>query len=270
MKALISISSFVLIIIVVFPFYASCSYQRTKKIVSINRTDSLYIDRLKLTLIGEQLYPRESKPNNLRRILDEKVLLLFESGMYAYCFYNKTQETNFLTGSFWGNLLPKHLNQSYYNLTEESRYKRIDYTDGPFLTGFYSAEDSIVLHTADLKRFENKKTSEVYVNYCSISDTLFEFNNISVGDSLEKLLYEFHIPDFFSSKEKFNLVLMDATSQINNAWYINFPDHYSNYTNALVLSFEKNKLVRIQYVQSEYVEYIFKNKNILTRDIHYN
>ena len=63
---------------------------------------------------------------------------------------------------------------------------------------------------------------------------------------------------------------MDATSQINNAWYINFPDHYSNYTNALVLSFEKNKLVRIQYVQSEYVEYIFKNKNILTRDIHYN
>ena len=109
-----------------------------------------------------------------------------------------------------------------------------------------------------------------HVHYLSTSDTLLKINRtISVRKELDNVLSDLKIPNTFINKSDFELVLMGATNQIDNAWYNNFPDHYSEYSVAIILSIKNNKISKIEYLDLEYIDYVFKQKSISTKDIHY-
>jgi hypothetical protein len=262
-----------LITILFFNTLISCNTQINEVSNSIVK-DTLRIKYLDTILIGKQMFPSTIDTNYLKHLVNEKVLLSFKSGNYYYVFFNKNDKINFLSSSYWGKLAVKYLNSTGVDSSKHSYFTMIDYSDGPFLTGFYNLKDSIIITGSNLKRSYLKGKKQVQVNYFCTSDTLLKFNNLfSVGSDIKNVVTKLKIPfdhNFIKQNGDLKIVLMEATSLIDNAWYSSInPDCYSDYSNAIVLSFIENKLVQIQYLDLEYTYYIFRQKNVSTKDIHY-
>lgn len=254
-----------ILIVLVYTFsLMSCNNLKTRTTTKSAIADTLVIGYLDLKMVGKQLTPLATGVNNFDSLSKARILLFFESDDYFFCFYNKKRAPDFLSNSYWNRQIPKYLS-SQIGLTT------IDYTDGPFLTGFYNAKDSIVLHTRDWKAFDRKVIDNAYINYCSITNDAFKLNNdISVGEASKAVLAKLKIKDSFEEKDNYHLVLMKATGQIDNAWYKHWPEHFSDDTNAIVLSFKEEKLICIQYFDFENSEYVFKKTDIFTKAIHYH
>ena len=246
---------------------SSCKHiDNNKKLNTSNKVDTLKIGYLDTLLIGKQLYPSKVS----KGLLNDKILLLFKSNNYYYAFYNRVNNDSLLSAIYWQKLIPKYIDFSLEDgLLSYSRFNKVNYYD-PFLTGFYNSKDSIVTAGFDLgvKDLQNRK--KIDVNYLSTSDTLLKVNqNISVGKSLDNILIDLDFPYEFKKEKDFELVLMEATSQVNNVWYNNFPNHYTDYSIAVILSIKDSKISKIQYLNLEYIDYVFKQKRIFTKDIHY-
>jgi len=266
-----------IITVCVLVFLTSCRNIKEDKMSSTsietnaNEVDTLKIEYSDTILVGKKLFPITPDSNKLKDILNENILLVFESGNYYYIFHNKIKKLDFLSSKYWEQLMPKYVNFKIEDgLLSYSRFSKVSYHD-PFLTAFYNSEDSIIIQGYDLNREYLLSQNEFSVSYFSTSDTLFKLNNnISVGKSLEDVLLELQTPNFLKPKTEFNLVLMEATTQIDNAWYNNYPENYSDYSVTVILSIRNNKLIRIQYLDLEYIDYIFKQKSISTSDVHYH
>ncbi|MFO8021850.1 MAG: hypothetical protein R6U65_05230 [Perlabentimonas sp.] len=245
------------------------------KISNYNGKDTLRIEYADTILIGKQIFPSILNTNHLKQLVDERVLLTFESGNYYYVFFNKKEKINFLSTTYWDKLTPKYLNSSDVDNFNYSRFTMVDYSDGPFLTGFYNLKDSIIVTGSNLERSYIKDKDRIQVNYFSTSDTLLKLNDlISVGYKARDVITELQIPldhNLLKQKGDFKIALMVATSLIDNAWYSRInPDCCLDYSVTIVLSFTDNKLVQIQYLDLEYIYYVFRQKDVLTNDIHYH
>ncbi|MBK7682332.1 MAG: hypothetical protein IPJ26_07610 [Bacteroidetes bacterium] len=198
-------------------------------------------------------------------------MLSFESGNYYYLFYNKKNKLEILSSTYWDQQMPKYINFKIEDgLLSYTRFIKVDYYD-PFLTGFYNSKDSIIVQLSNLRDIDLENKDQLFVNYFSTTDTLIKLNkNISVGHSLEDMLFKLQIANYFNRKKDVELVLMETTTQVDNAWYKKYPDNCSEFSISVVLSIKNNKLTRIQYFNLEYIDYVFKQKNVLTKDIHYH
>lgn len=249
-------------------FLSSCGNIQKNKTpdISFNKADTLKIGYSDTLLIGKQLFPTELSED----LINDRVLLLFESNDYYYAFYNAKKENNFLSPQYWNQLTSKYIDFSIEDdLFSYTRFIKVDYYGGPFTTGFYNSKDSIITNKVDCEVFELQKKLNVY--HLSTSDTLLKVNNnISVGKSLDDVLFELEIPNTFIQKKDFELVLMEATTQIDNVWYNDFPDYCSDSSVTVILSVKNRKISRIQYLDLEYIDYVFKQKSISTKDIHYH
>jgi len=244
-----------------------------KKISNSNGKDKLIIeyDDTVLILIGEQIFPSTLDTNHLKHLVDERVLLIFESGNYYYVFFNRNEKINFLSDTYWRKLTPKYLNLSDCDSSNHFRFTKIEYSDAPFLTGFYNLTDSIIVPTSELRRKGLKNIDQLRANYFSTSDTLLKLNEaVSVGFEVKDVVTELQIlsdPNLLKQKGDFKIALIEATSLINNAGYSRI--NYLDCSGTIVLSFVDNKLIQIQYLDWEYIYYIFRQKNVLTKDILY-
>lgn len=254
-------------------FLTACVGVQNEKIPSStsNTVDALKIGYSDTSLIGKKLFPVTTDSNKLKNLLNEKVLLSFESYNYYYNFYNKKNKLDILSKKYWNQLMPQYVDFSVDDgLLSYSRFNKVNYYD-PFLTGFYNSKDSIIISGFDLGIKDLQNKDRFQVNYFSTYDTLFKLsNNILVGKSLDNVLFELQVPNSIKQKTEFNLVLMEATTQIDNAWYNSYPDYCSDYSVTVILSIKNNKLTRIQYLDLEYIDYIFKQKSVSTSDIHYH
>lgn len=257
---------FLLSLIILFSFCGNSHFVTTE---NPNKEDTLNIDYIHTVIIGKQLYPKSKDLNNSKQLIDRKMLLCFESGRYRFVFYNKIKQPIFLSSIYWSEQVQNYLKKRFYIDTSETRLKKVVYTDGPYLTGFYDIKDSIILSSSDLRRFESGNENIISVKCFSTENNLINLDGIVVGNKMEKILSILDINNIFRSKDSFELVLMGATAQVNNAWYKIYPEVYSRDTNCIVLSFENKKLVRIQYFDFESTEYIFKKEKVSTKKIHY-
>lgn len=230
--------------------------------------DTLKIGYLDTLLIGKQLFPTSKELREPKELLNDDLLLFFESNSYYFAFYNREKKNDFLIAHYWDQLISEYIDFSVEDgLLSYSRFTKVNYND-PFLIGFYNSKDSII--TAKFDVGASNFQDQFHVHYLSTSDTLLKINKtISVRKKLDNILSDLKIPNTFIKKSDFELVLMEATTQIDNAWYNDFPDHCSDYSVAIILSIKNNKISRIEYLDLEYIDYVFKQKSISTKDIHY-
>ncbi len=262
----------ILILIISFFSLFSCDGQRLKQDQVFNKLDTLkivYGDTL--FLVGKQLFPTKTDAIGKNNIDSLSVSLFFQSGNYYYVFYKK-KLPDFLSYDYWNKLLPKYINFSFEDGVHPyyQDYIKVNYYS-PYLTGFYNSNDSIIINGDwEIKELQNKHQLEV--KYFSTSDTLLKLDkNIAVGADLANILPELNLPINFKPNESFELVLMEATFEITNVRYNRCFDCYlKDIPNAVVLSIKKHKLVRIQFNDSEFTEYLLKKKNISTKDVNYN
>lgn len=254
----------VLVFLVLIAF-ASCS-PIVNSDAKTSKNDTLLIKYLDSFLIGEQIFPLKTDSNNFKDLVDDKVLLCFESEYYYFCFYNVKAEVDFLHNSYWNKEIPGYLNQIDSGTLNSSNFIRVDYTDGPFLTGFYNSKDSIIVLSADLRENDLNNLNELRVSYFSTNDTN---SDGLIYSRIKNVISELRISDRFQQQTKYKVVLMEATSLVNNAWYNSCQDCYAEFSNSVVLSMIGNKIIQIQFLDSEYIDYLFKKKDINTEDIHY-
>lgn len=231
----------------------------------LNNPDTLKMRYADTFLTGNLLLPVQLSKD----LTENNVLLLFNSGNNYYIFLNRAKKNNFLSPNDWGIQMKKYVDFSISDgRFSFSRFSKVDYYL-PFLTGFYNSKDSIIITGSDLNRSDLEKMKEFQLNYFSTCDTLFKLNkNISVGKCLEDVLFELQIPNYFDQSNEVNLFLMEATNQIDNAWYNQYPAICTNNTVVVILSIEKNKITRIKYLNSDYIECIVRPNSFSTRDIH--
>src|SRR5690625_1811227 len=223
-------------------FVSSCGNIQKNRIYNnrYNKVDTLKIGYSDTLIIGKQLFPTKVS----KELLNDSVLLLFQVKNNYYAFYNSKKKDDFLSSFYWDQLMSKYLDFSVEDsLLSYSRFIKVDYYD-PFLTGFYNSRDSIITSKFDLKAIDSQDL--FHVKYFSTTDTLLMVNkNISVGKSVDEVLFELKIPNTFNPKRDFELVLMKATTQIDNAWYNDFPEYSSDYSVTVILSVKNSKLSRI-------------------------
>lgn len=227
--------------------------------------DTLLIQSLDTFLVGKQVFPLKTDSGNSKDFVDDTILLCFESDYYYYCFYNKKAGIDFLSNSYWNKKIPRYLDQVDNSNLNGLKFKRIDYTDGPFLTGFYNSKDSIIVLTAELRKRELKNLNELRVSYFSTNDT---YSQGFISSRVKNIISELRIPSRFQQQAEYKVVLMEATSLVNNAWYNSYRECYSEFSNAIVLSMIGNEILRIQFLDSEYIDYLFKKKDVKTEYIH--
>ncbi len=266
-------TSYLLIVILFVETLLHCSFQK-KQTSCLNGKDTLRIRYSDTILVGKQVFPLVADTNSIKHLINERVLLTFESRDYYYVFFNKKEEIFFLSSTYWEKLIPKYLNSLDVDRSNSSKYIEVEYSDGPFLTGFYNLTDSIIVLTSELKRKELKNTKKLHLYYFSTYSTLLKLKEfVAIGSKIEEVIKKLQIPsptNLLRKKKDFKVILMEATSFIDNAWYNRIlPNCYSDYSITIVLSFSNDKLVQIKYLDIEYIGYIFKQKNVLTKDIHY-
>lgn len=252
-----------------FVYFSSCIETQKENIIVTNSKalDTLEIGYLNKILVGKRLFPAKDSKD----ILDNQILLFFKSENHYFAFYNKKKEVKILSTSYWEHFVPAYINFSIEDgLLSYTRFNKIDYFD-PYLTGFYNSKDSIIITGSNLDIKDLHSKNQLRMKYLSISDTLISLDkNIKVGKSIDSILIELGIPNNINLEQNSELVLMEATSVINNAWYNDFPEYSTDYTVGVILSILNNKISRIQYIDSEYLDLIFSQRNISTEDIHYH
>lgn len=229
--------------------------------------DTLRISYLDTLLVGKQLFPTSKELREPMKLFNDDLLLFFESNTYYYAFYNKEKKNDFLNTYYWNQLVLKYIDFSGEDgLLSDSRFTKVSYND-PFLIGFYNSKDSIV--TAKFDVSVSNFQDQFHIHYLSTSDSLLRINKIiSVGKKLDTVLSDLKIPNTFIKKSDFKLVLMEATTQIGNVWFSDFPNDCSDYSIAIILSIKNNKISRIEYLDLEYMDYVFKQKSVSTKDIY--
>lgn len=262
-----------ILVAITFSSIISCSPNKVNETFEndVHYYDTLKIPYLDTFLLGHQIFPNIKKTNEVKNELSEKILLTFLSGGYYYIFFNKNK-IDFLTSTYWDMHLVEYMNYSDSNNLIRSRFDRLDYTDGPFLTGFYNPTDSIIVTTSSLIKTDLDNVKKISVRYFSTSDTLLKLKeNISVGVDLKSTIEGLNIPvipELSKQEGDFKIVLLEATSQVKNAWYNNINDCCSDYSVSVILSFKGNKLFRIEYLDYENMDDVFKQNNITVKDIH--
>lgn len=261
---------YILFVIWIIIFSACESSQNSK--TSFDDKDTLKIGYIDTVLIGEMIFPKSLDSNKLSELKEVDVLLIFKSGDYCYVFFNESK-SDFLFNSYWDKLAAE-----YYSFLESDSISsphliRVDYSEGPFLSGLYSKNDSIITFTADLRKANSRSLDKLRVRYFSTQDTIIEiYDKINVGSSLETAISNLKVPiidEKYHSSGDVNIVLMNATSLIDNAWYLELNSNCCpDYTTAINLSFKKNKLRQIQYLDYEYIQYLFQKEKVTTKDIH--
>lgn len=257
----------ILVVIWLVIFFA-CNESHNSK-TSYHSNDTLNIGYLDTILTGERIFPMSHDSSKLSQLIDAKVLLVFKSEDYYYVFVNENK-FDFVSNSYWDKLALKYFDA---DSNKSSHFTRIDYSDGPFLSGLYSEKDSIITYTADLRKRSLNSLNDLRVRYFSTKDTLLKINDkVKVGNRLVSAFSDLNIPindNNYRSIGNVNIVLMKATSLIDNAWYTQLaPDCCPEYTTAINLAFKDNKLRQIQYLDYEYIPYLFKKKRVTTKDIH--
>ena len=254
-----------------FLYFLSLFGELQKK--EIYTDNSIELDTLKISysdtvLIGKKIFPTCRELRKPKELINDNLLMFFQSNNYYFAFYNREKKNDFLTAHYWDQLISKYIDFSDEDsLLSYSRFIKVNYND-PFLIGFYNSKDSIITAKFDVgvRDFQD----QFHIHYLSTSDTLLKINkNILVRKKIDNILSDLKIPNTFIKKSDFKLVLMEATTQIDNAWYKDYPDHCSDYSVAIILSIKNNKISRIEYLDLEYIDYVFKQKSISTKDIHY-
>lgn len=228
-----------------------------------NTTDTLKIDYLKMNIIGHRLVPKKNK-TDYERLRNGNLLLLFESDYKFYAFYNKEKSIKLLTSAYWSQLMFNHIFlKNKDSLIYYPRFVKVEYND-PYLTGFYSKSDSIIVGKGRLRK------SELQLNYVYTNDSLLILDRtINIGSSANDVLNKLELSEDMILKDNFELVLMEATNQVSNAWYNSFPNLHSDFSSIVMMKFSDGHLQSINYLDGEYADYVFRNKTINTRDIHY-
>lgn len=239
--------------------------------------ESVNIDTLKVRhfdtyMLGRQLFPSEVDLKLINNLIDQEILLVFESGRHIFMFYNRNKKPNYLSTSYWNEQVCLTLNRYFYSRNNVNKLNRVDYLDGPYLTGFYGKTDSILVHTSDIKRFESKISNKIYVNYFSTKKTSFKLGNICIGITSNDLLSKLggaQIKDLGTRKGIYYLIIMQATTKLNNAWFANYPNLLNDDTNAIIFTLKDNKLARIEFCDFESAEHLFRKEIVNTNKIHY-
>lgn len=234
--------------------------------------NTLRIGYLDTTLCGERIFPISHDSIKLGQLNDAKVFLVFKSDDYYYVLLN-ANKFDFLSNSYWDKLAFEYFRSFEGDSIRSSHLTRIDYSDGPFLSGLYSEKDSIITYTADLRKVDSSSRNKFSVRYFSTNDTLMIISDkVKVGSSLENTFSSLGIPindNNYQSINDVNIVLMKATSLIDDAWYLQLNSNCCpDYTAAINLTFKKNELRQIQYLDYEYIPYLFQKKKVTTKDIH--
>lgn len=233
-----------------------------------NKIDTLKIKYADTAFVfkGKQIYPKNTSTSNLDRLMKKEVLLFFKSDNYYFVFYNKMSQLDFLSDMYWSKSVPKYINYSV-NLNL-NRFQKVNYSDGPFLTGLYNSKDSIIVMNNNLSQKDFENSNLLPISYFSTTDTLLKLgNNISVGDSLKKVLTKLKIPNNFKPQKEFKLILRVATNQVKNKWFKRYPKNVSNFSYTVILSIRDSKLSSIKFIDLEYFQYVLMKKNIFTKDI---
>jgi len=259
---------FILISILTVYLFASCKSEGLKNVntqmdlLENNQLDTLKIGYLDTILTGKQLFPQKADSIYLDKFIKEDILLVFESGEYLFVFYNSNKIIDFLSANYWQYCIPKYINKIQGGMLNNSYLNRIDYSEGPYITGLYSVKDSIIAATSDFKNSNYSKKQKLRITYFSTSDSILKLNeNISVGSNYVDVINEIKLSKFNTNKNK--IVLLNATSLINNAWYIGRdPKCYMGYSDVVILSFRDKHLVEVKYLDFEKLEYVFKKIDI--------
>ena len=233
--------------------------------LKIGYSDTNVSDKI---IVGTLIYPKSVDEKNPCTLAKNKILLVFKSGNYYYVFYNKKYIDEFLDYRVWEHMLSKYLHVYDSANNVARRYKVIEYQDGPFLTGFYNEKDSIIVSTHNLRN----KLKHLSFSYLSTYDTLIRVkDNVRVGMNIDKVLRHLNLDQYIEVKsviDTLNLVLLIANSEVDNAWYKKCKGSSSYLSDAIILTFINKVLNRIEYVEAEFVDYVYKKKQVYTKDVH--
>lgn len=241
------------------------NHPRQLDTLKIGYSDTNVTDKI---IVGELIYPKRVDKENPCALSKNKILLVFKSGNYYYVFYNRKYIDEFLDYRVWEYMLPKYLHvyDSANNVTRQ--YKVIEYQDGPFLTGFYNEKDSIIVSTHNLRN----RLNYLSFSYFSTYDTIYSFEkSIRVGDSIGVALRKINLSEYIKNGRCFDtlkIVLLIADSRIENAWYKKCSGIFDVLSEALILTFLKNRLYRIEFVSPEFVRDVYMKRQIFTKDVH--
>ena len=136
-------------------FLVSCGNMQKNKTsgISFNKVDTLKIG-YQNTLLGKQIFPIQPSKD----LLNDRVLLLFESDDYYYTFYNTKKEDTLLSPQYWDQLVSKYIDFSVGDgLFSYTNFIKVDYYAGPFVTGFYNPKDSIITNRVPCEIFDLKE-----------------------------------------------------------------------------------------------------------------
>lgn len=230
--------------------------------------DTLKVSYINKDIIGRQLYPLNLDSINELKFAENNLLLQFKTTKYNLFYYNKKSNLKFLNSNYWDSLILKYIKDVNCDTKNQNKFKVVFYED-PFLTGIYRGTDSIIAQkmvSSDINSME-----KLSLKYFSTLDSVFKLTkNIYVGAHIKSFLNDLNIIDNLNNNINLEIVLMEATSQIDNAWYLKHEKSFSNYTIAVVLLIEDCKVKKIQFVDVEYIEFILNLKEVNTNTILHN
>jgi hypothetical protein len=126
-----------------------------------NNADTLKIGYADTFLTGKLLLPLQLS----KELIENNLLLLFNSGNNYYAFFNHAKKNNFLSQNILGMKMKKYVDFSISDGSFSfSRFIKVDYYL-PFLTGFYNSKDSIIINGSDLSRSDLENMKEFQLNY---------------------------------------------------------------------------------------------------------
>jgi hypothetical protein len=244
------------------PYFLYSQKNNEKNLLS--KFDTLWIDDLDMYLLGRKYFNYSDSINN-KQFSNKASLFSFHSNNYYYVFYNSSKAPSFLHSAFWDKRVFQILNSSKSKSNRKSNYKKIIYNDGPFMTGFYNSNDSIIIASYSINIAQNDKA--YLVNYFSTTNSVFDLNGIRVTTSVDTILKVFNIKKIPYPQKRFNIVLTLASTQIRKSWYREFDCCYTeSYPIAIKLSIVENKLMRIEYFSFEFVEFLYKQRKYSTKN----
>lgn len=244
-------------------YLLNCKCSNKSVYSNLGFSDTLKISYLDTFIVGKTIYPNINDFKDTANLLNKNTLLHFKSGQYYYIFSNTFNPVTILNNDNWKFSISEYLLNGYFQCESKTKFKKVDYTDGgPYLTGIYSAFDSFVFITTDLKNRNKLSRGEISISYCSISDSSFRISNIHVGDSIISIMRKLNLTLDVKSNHSGNIFFLFALSKIDNAWYTNYTNHCITNTNSIIFNFENGNLQRIQYLNFELIEKVLRKENI--------
>lgn len=251
----------------------SCNNHQTssyKKVAEKEGQDTLWIRYLDTFLIGEIIYSLKIDCEKVNKDTDTVSLIyFFDASTYIY-FINPKVNLEIIKYEHRDVIVKEFIDYSYENGSEISI---VDY-DSPYLTGIYDNSDSIiVLSTIKDDLFNERIIIPNSCHYISITDKLKNLSSyFKIRDNFDEINKKLNISSNIKLKqEDFKIVLVELFSEINNNTYDCFKDKTTKaFSDFIVLSFEKNNLIEIQFADWEYLQYVFYKNKIYSKDIHLN